>query len=218
MLPAIIKGLTLGVMLTIGVGPVIFSIIKQSLTHGHKGGYSFIAGVSISDISILLFCNLFSSLFQSLTSHEKIIGGVGSAFLITMGVYNMFFKKVQVTDTASAELKIFKKRELAFISAQGFLMNTLNPSVFIFWLGATTVILADSKTEAHPIEYRIIVFATCLIFILCGDIAKVLLANKIRTKLTPHNIHIINRISGLIFIGFGIALIWGIVFSKTAGH
>jgi small neutral amino acid transporter SnatA (MarC family) len=34
-----------------------------------------------------------------------------------------------------------------------------------------------------------------------------MLAGKIRKKLTPHNIHIINRINGLILIGFGIALI-----------
>jgi threonine/homoserine/homoserine lactone efflux protein len=61
-----------------------------------------------------------------------------------------------------------------------------------------------------------VVFATCLIFILCGDIAKVLLANKIRSRLTPHNIHIVNRISGVIFIGFGIALTWSIFFSGGA--
>jgi threonine/homoserine/homoserine lactone efflux protein len=218
MLPAIIKGITLGLLLAIGVGPVIFSIIKQSLSHGHKGGYAFITGVSASDLSIILVCNLFSSLFQSAMDHEKIIGGVGSAFLITMGINNMFFKKVKVTATATPELKIFKKRELVFISLQGFLMNTLNPSVFIFWLGTTTLILADSKTEIHPIEYRIIVFTTCLLFTFSSDVAKVLLANKIRTSLTPHNIHIVNRISGLIFIGFGVALIWGIIFGKNLGH
>lgn len=213
MLPAIIKGLSFGVLLAIGVGPVIFSIIKQSITHGHKGGYSFIAGVSASDIMVVLICNLFSSLFQSLISHEKIIGGVGSIFLVIMGVYNMFFKRVQLTDTATTELKIFKKREVAAISISGFLMNTLNPSVFIFWLGTTTAILADSKTAVHPVQYRIVFFTTCLLFVLCTDVAKVLLANKIRTKLTPHNIHIINRISGLIFIGFGVALAWGLLFN-----
>jgi len=213
MLPAIIKGLTFGILLTIGVGPVIFSIIKQSLSHGHKGGYAFIAGVSASDISLVLICNLFGSFFQSAMSHEKIIGGVGSAFLISMGVFNMFFKKIQVEASVDPKIKIFRKRELAFISVSGFLMNVLNPSVFLFWLAATTSILADSKTALHPVQYRIIVFATCLAFVLSGDIAKVLLADKIRTRLTPHNIHIINRISGLIFIGFGVALIWGIVFN-----
>ena len=38
-----------------------------------------------------------------------------------------------------------------------------------------------------------------------------MLAGKIRKKLTPHNIHIINRVNGLILIGFGIALIWGLL-------
>ena len=41
--------------------------------------------------------------------------------------------------------------------------------------------------------------------------AKVMLAGKIRNRLTPHNIHLVNRINGMILIGFGIALIWGLL-------
>jgi threonine/homoserine/homoserine lactone efflux protein len=44
------------------------------------------------------------------------------------------------------------------------------------------------------------------------DILKVLLAGRIRNRLTPHNIHIINRVNGIILIVFGIALIWGLMF------
>jgi small neutral amino acid transporter SnatA (MarC family) len=43
------------------------------------------------------------------------------------------------------------------------------------------------------------------------DILKVVLAGKIRNRLTPHNIHILNRINGIILIVFGIALIWGLL-------
>jgi small neutral amino acid transporter SnatA (MarC family) len=43
------------------------------------------------------------------------------------------------------------------------------------------------------------------------DILKVFLAGKIRNRLTPHNIHILNRINGLLLIIFGVALIWGII-------
>jgi threonine/homoserine/homoserine lactone efflux protein len=57
----------------------------------------------------------------------------------------------------------------------------------------------------------LVVFVTCLVVVFVLDFAKVMLADRIRSKLTPHNIHIINRISGLILIGFGIALIWGIL-------
>lgn len=208
MLAALIKGLALGLVLAISVGPVIFSIIKQSISHGHKGGYFFIAGVSLSDIALVLVCNLFSSLFHSLMNHEKIIGGVGAVFLLSLGVYNIFFKKISLAPQIDPKERIMRKRELLLIFSSGFLMNLLNPSVFIFWLVNSLAILADSKTEAHPIQYRIIVFTTCLLFVLAGDIAKVLLANNIRRKLTPHNIHIINRIAGILFIVFALALLY----------
>jgi threonine/homoserine/homoserine lactone efflux protein len=38
MIAAIIKGLGLGVLLAISVGPVIFAILKQSINNGHKAG------------------------------------------------------------------------------------------------------------------------------------------------------------------------------------
>jgi hypothetical protein len=38
-----------------------------------------------------------------------------------------------------------------------------------------------------------------------------MLAGNIREKLNPHNIHIINRISGIILIIFGVALMWGMI-------
>ncbi|TAE08934.1 MAG: lysine transporter LysE, partial [Bacteroidetes bacterium] len=61
---ALLKGLALGIALSISVGPVIFTILKQSLVNGHRGGFIFIAGVSISDIALVLVCNLFSDLFD----------------------------------------------------------------------------------------------------------------------------------------------------------
>ncbi|MBN9296594.1 MAG: LysE family transporter [Filimonas sp.] len=209
---AIIKGLALGVMLSISVGPVIFSIIKQSINNGHKGGYVFIAGVSASDIALVLVCNIFSQLFQSVLQHERIIGIAGSVFLVCLGIYTFFFKKITLAEDSKVQQKVFRKRDMIAIFFSGFFMNTLNPGAFLFWFAASATILADSKTEAHPAQYRFLVFGTCLAFILLSDILKVLLAGRIRSKLNAKNIHIINRISGLILIGFGIALVWGILF------
>jgi threonine/homoserine/homoserine lactone efflux protein len=82
-------------------------------------------------------------------------------------------------------------------------MNTLNPSVIAFWL-----LIATSVVDLS-INYRIVMFTTCLVFVLSADVAKVMLAGRLRQKLTPHNIHLINKLSGLILVGFGIALIIG---------
>ena len=205
MIEAFLKGITLGFLLSISVGPVIFSIIKQSLNNGHKGGMAFVLGVSASDIALVLISNVFTELFTSISSHRTQIGIAGSIFLIVMGVYFLFFKKVKVNDQGQQVLTSFRKRDYAKIFASGFLMNTLNPAIFLFWITTSTTFVS------HTVEQRLIIFITCLLFVLAADIAKVMLAGKIRNRLTPHNIHNINRLNGIILIGFGIALIWGLL-------
>ena len=205
MIEALLKGLTLGLLLSISVGPVIFSIIKQSLNNGHRGGLAFIIGVSISDIALVLVSNVFTELFTSINEHRQIIGIVGSLFLIGVGVYFLFFKKVKVDEGGKQVFK-FRKRDYIKIVVSGFLMNTLNPAVFIFWLSTSTAFII------HTINERLTIFITCLIFVFTADFAKVMLAHKIRSRLTVHNIHIINRVNGIILIGFGLVLIWGLLF------
>jgi threonine/homoserine/homoserine lactone efflux protein len=205
MIEALLKGITLGLLLSISVGPVVFSIIKQSLNNGHKGGMAFIIGVSASDITIVLISNVFTELFSAISSHKKEIGIAGSIFLISLGVFFLFFKKIKVNEEGQQVFLKFRKRDYAKIALSGYLMNTLNPAVFLFWLTSSTTFIN------HTLEQRLVIFLVCLGMVFSADIAKVMLAGKIRKKLTPHNIHIINRVNGLILIGFGIALLWGLM-------
>ena len=205
MIEALLKGFTLGLLLSISVGPVVFSIIKQSLNNGHKGGMAFIIGVSASDITMVLISNVFTELFSTISSHKVAIGIAGSIFLMTIGVYFLFFKKINVNDEGQQILLKVRRGHYVRIALSGYIMNTLNPAVFLFWLTASTTLIN------HTLEQKLIIFLVCLGIVFSTDIAKVMLAGKIRKKLTPHNIHIINRINGLILIGFGIALIWGLL-------
>ena len=205
MTEALLKGITIGLLLSISVGPALFSVIKQSLNNGHRGGMAFAFGVSASDIALVLIANVFTELFKSLQLYEKQIGIAGSLFLITMGIFFLFFKKVKVNESGK-QVFIHRKRDLAKISLSGFFMNLLNPGVIIFWITISTTLIT------YSIRHRIIIYTTCLIIVLMADIAKVFMAGKIRNRLTPHNIHIINRINGIILIVFGIALIWGLLF------
>jgi threonine/homoserine/homoserine lactone efflux protein len=205
MIEALLKGITLGLLLCISVGPVMFSIIKQSLNNGHTGGMAFIIGVSASDITMVLVSNVFTQLFSTLSSHRKEIGIAGSIFLISIGVFFLFFKKISVNEEGQHVVIKFRKRDYLRIALSGYLMNTLNPAVFLFWLTASTTFIN------HTIQEKLVLFLVCLSIVFSTDIAKVMLAGKIRKKLTPHNIHIVNRVNGLILIGFGIALIWGLL-------
>ena len=93
---AIVNGITLGLVLMISVGPVIFSIIKQSLNNGREGGFSFVAGVWLSDILLIIVSNAFSELVTYMMEYRKILGIFGSLFLLLMGVFYVFFKKIKL--------------------------------------------------------------------------------------------------------------------------
>jgi threonine/homoserine/homoserine lactone efflux protein len=207
MIEAILKGLALGFVLVLSVGPIIFTIIKQSLNNGHRGGFSFVAGVWLSDIILVVLSNAFTALVEQLLEYKKMIAYCGSIFLLAMGVYFVFFKKVHLNTDASGNAVLFRKRDMLKLLASGFLINTLNPGVILFWLGNATVL-----SLTHTLKQRAIIFSVCLLVNMAADAGKVLMAGKLRKRLTLHNLSIINKVSGIILIGFGMALLWGVIF------
>lgn len=204
-LEAILKGLAMGLLLALSVGPVIFTIVKHSINNGRSGGFSFVIGVWISDFLLVILSNAFSEMVTRLLDFKMQIGIVGSAFLIGMGVFYLFFKKVHLhpEDIAMPQLR---GSDHAKIGLQGFLLNTLNPAVMAFWLTAATAIAVT-----HSVRDRVIIFATALFLNMGADVLKITLANKLRKKLTIKNIRLINKISGLILLIFGAVLLFGVL-------
>ena len=208
MTEAIIKGLALGLLLAISMGPVIFSIIKQSISNGHKGGLAFVFGVSASDLTLVLVSNIFTELFNRLLKFEKVIGLGGSALLIGIGVYFLFFKKIKLNELGDGIEMKRSAGDYVKIFFAGYFMNTLNPSVIAFWFTWATAFITI------PVNERIATFAVCLSVVFIFDLLKVFLANRLRSRLTQKTITLINKISGTILIIFGIILIIGLLFYR----
>ena len=210
---SMIMGLVLGLTLALGVGPVIFTVIKQSLTNGYKGGFSFIIGVWLSDLILVFISNGFSELVSSVLVYKKVISILGSIFLIGMGIVYIFFKKVTLYASENQEETRFRKRDVMKIMGSGFLINTLNPSVFLFWLNAAT--LSSAKFD---LTERIALFSVCIGINMVADILKVIMSGSLSKKLTLHTIGIINKVSGTLLIGFGVALLYGVLFYTQKMH
>jgi threonine/homoserine/homoserine lactone efflux protein len=199
----------LGFILSISIGPVIFAIIKQSLTNGKRSGYAFVAGVSSSDFILLFICNFFTSLFNLVLSHKSTIALAGAGFLFLMGLYTLFFKKMKLENMGiDGAHKTVSIKNLLSSYFSGFLMNTLNPSVFLFWFAWTAAINTSADDTPNPVQYKLIVFGTCLGFVLLSDLIKVFLAGKLRPRLTEKNLLWINRVSGMIILIFSAALLY----------
>lgn len=209
MIDALLKGLAISLLLIFSAGPIVFTIIKQSINNGHAGGYSFVAGVWLSDLLMVGLSNVFSELVTQLLDFKKEIGLTGSIFLTCMGIYYIFFKKIKARSVEEDAIKVSAGTHAKLV-ASGFFINTLNPVVIAFWLTTSTT-LAVSNT----VRERVIIFSTCIILNLCADILKVRLAGKLSKKLTHKNIVLINRISGLLLLIFGIALLLGVLYAAT---
>lgn len=211
MIEALLKGVLLGCILAISVGPVIFTVIKQSINNGREGGLSFVAGVWLSDISLIILCNAFSDMVSDLMKYRASIGYTGSVFLLSVGIFYIFFKKVQHRSGLESNMLKFKGTDFAKICTSGFLINTLNPGVIMFWLTTATAF-----SLSHTPQQRFAIFATCMGLTIGTDILKVFLAGRIRKRLTLHNISLLNKVSGIILVVFAFALMIGIWYSEKA--
>ncbi|MFZ1368856.1 MAG: LysE family transporter, partial [Ferruginibacter sp.] len=176
MIDAFIKGLAISLLLIFSVGPVIFTIIKQSINHGRRGGFSFIIGVWISDLIWVVLSNGFSEAIKTLLDFKIPIGIAGCIFLIGMGIYFAFIKKVEprrlqepVLLAGDEYTPTGRKTNYFAIMSSGFIINTLNPAVISFW-----VIMAASLASVYSLYDRIIIFSTCLGVNMLADVGKVL--------------------------------------------
>lgn len=208
MTDAIISGLLLGLALVFSVGPVVFTIIKLRINYGMSSAFYFITGVWLSDIIWVLTANLFSGLLSEVIVFKKEIGVAGGLFLIGLGIFYLFFKKYHSKEEVDNGVKIAGTTHVKLFFT-GFLINTLNPAVIALWLASSTKALSNNLDE------RIVIFSICLFLNMSADIAKINLAGKLRTKLTDKNISIINKISGLLFIAFGLALMLGAIYKSS---
>ena len=209
MMEAVLKGLAISLLLVFSVGPLVFTVIKQSIVNGRTGGFSFIAGIWLSDLLIVVLSNVFSEVVTSLLHFKKAIGIFGSLFLVGMVIFYLFLKTIKQRSAEESAIRVSGSTHARLIIA-GFFINILNPAVIAFWLTtATTLAIANSVTD------RIVIFSTCILVNFGADVGKVLLAGKLSKKLTHRNIVLINKISGLLLLIFGIALFLGVLYSVT---
>jgi threonine/homoserine/homoserine lactone efflux protein len=209
---AITQGISYGLFIALSVGPTIFAIIKYSISYGHRAGFSYIFGVSISDFLFVAMANLAANFLSMANTHQQLIGISGSFLLIGMGLYG-YFKKLKIQRSTDTIVPV-GVGGLAKIAISGFFMNTLNPGVIITWIAMSAFVGEEN------LNYKITTFTTALVIILGFDCLKVLGANRVRKILTPRNIIILQRVSALCLLGVGLFLFVKFAFfnEPVTGH
>ena len=142
MASVIIEGFLLGLFLSVFIGPVFFLLIDTSIKRGVKSAFVMDAGVILSDVFwiVLLYWGVDKYLGNFLESDLSMI--IAGSVFIAFGLAGFLSLKKK------KENKVPKKNSKLFI--EGFILNTINPSVALFWLASLTIAVkkyTDGLTE-----------------------------------------------------------------------
>lgn len=202
MVDAIVKGFSFGLLLSFLVGPIFFVLIETSLKRGVKPALALDAGVLVSDILYIILAYNFSTFLLSLKKHENLLSGFGGLIFIGFGLVSML--KVSKADPISDDpIKYGKKDYLRFFM-KGFLLNMFNPSVVFYWLGLFLFSDQFGFTGAQVLVF----FISILVSFFAIDMLKIFGAGQLKTFMTDDRLMKVNRIVGIVLIGFGAVMIF----------
>ena len=198
-----LQGVTIGLSLSILMGPIVIALIQTTLERGGRAGITVALGIWTSDIVYILFSLWSLSLIEDVLAfhHFKLFGGIiGGIILIVFGIV-LILRRVPEKMIQGQPIKADTFFQYWFT---GFSVNTFNPFTIFFWVAViTTVVHSNQLSNMESSSFLIGLMGTVILF----DSLKVFFARKIRNKLRPSYIGLVTRIAGSAFILFGIALI-----------
>ena len=152
-------------------------------------------GVIISDIFWILLLAWGIGNYLDSYLHSPYSMQFAGAVFILFGLVGLFAKK------RPEKAAVNKKRNL-FI--QGFLLNTVNPSVALFWLATLSFALKQFHQEMNVL---IIFFSALFITVISMDGLKFYSAHKLGHFLTKKRQSYLSKITSYLLIAFGLYMI-----------
>ena len=203
----IISGIGMGIVLSFLTGPVFFALIKTSIEKGFYAGMALAAGVVLSD-GIFVALSLFgSSYITKGSAYLEYIGYAGAVILLSIGIFYLL-KKVKL----EFEENTSKTKKLGYF-LKGFAMCIFNPSLLLYWISVTSGVI--SVAGGYNPNIIVPFFAAILITQFSLDTLKAYFANKLRNRITVHNLIVLNRVAGTLLIIFAAKLIYSLVVNHS---
>ncbi|GIV33378.1 MAG: lysine transporter LysE [Chitinophagales bacterium] len=203
-----LKGYGIGLAMIIFLGPVFFTLLKSSLQYGFKAGITVALGILASDVLCLMLCLFGAMPFFKNPVNQFWLGIAGTVILLALGL-RYLLKPVLYDENRIA----LSSAGYSAFFAKGFLVNFVNPFVFVVWIGLITLARANYE-NLHEILFFL---GGIVSGIFTGDIIKVLFSHKFKNIVQPALLTKIYRVIGLILIIFGLRMAW-LVMTKKDGN
>ena len=196
----VLEGLLTGLVLSLMLGTVFFSLIRNSIAFGHRSGAFIALGVILCDVIFISLAIASSNFAQFLSTYQSEVSIIGGTVLIVMGAV-MFFKATP-KDT---EGKLFEKQHkmTLYLVGTGFILNAVNPVNFFSWLSISSVLRIKMHYNNQDL---ILYFTACLFSIFIVELGIAYFASKLKNIMQAKTVKFINQIAAAVFVIVGIKL------------
>jgi threonine/homoserine/homoserine lactone efflux protein len=203
-LSLIYQTIVIVLLLTFSFGPAFFALINTGIKHGYKSGSLLAVGVVASDfilsILIIFLIHFGATNFIHDEKSQRFMGILAGIVLIVFGAIH--FRQPPPKSEETIDIAVPSPSAMVF---KGFLLNCLNPAVWLLWLGNVTAV---SKTLKYSLFRMIVYFSISLGIVLLVEMAKVSAAGRLKRILTQKTMYIVNVITGGLLVIFGLVLIY----------
>ena len=206
MLEAVLSGIPLGIFLSFLIGPVFFVLLETSAVKGFRAAFVLDLGVVSADIIFICIAYFSSYRLIKRIQDDPSIFIFGGVLMITYGLISYLkLKKAVKTKDNDVVVVEFIKKNYFNLFIKGFLLNSINVGVLLFWF--LILITIGPKLNLEPSKMAIF-FLTVISTYLLVDIGKILLAKQLRHKLTPDIIIKVKKGISLLLIIFGLTIMF----------
>ena len=205
MIETIFIAISLGVILAFTIGPVFFILIETSITKGIRSALAFDIGAISGDIFFIVLAYWGTSKLSAYIENNPNLFLYGGLLIIVYGLFS-FFKERRDFRLNPPQTRIVAIKEGNYFTFfyKGFFLNVINVGVFFYWLA--TIATFSARPGMTP-TCVLFFLATILLTYLLTDIVKILIAKRLRYRLTPTNIHKIKQGINIFLVVFGVFLL-----------
>lgn len=204
MIKAILEGFGCGFMLSIMLGPVFFGLLHTSIHKGFKKALLYASGVAASDAFFILITYLGIAEFMEDPSFHAAMTFIGAVIMVAFGLYYILKKAPDTIEIENEKKQVGKNN----MWLKGFILNSINPSVFLIWIG--TVSFASASFDNNRLLIFIF-FTTSLITVFLADSIKAYIAIKIKIYFTNKILNKMNKVLGALIFIAGLNLFYNLV-------
>ncbi|TYA74181.1 LysE family translocator [Seonamhaeicola marinus] len=207
----ILTAIPFGIVLAFTIGPVFFVLLETGATKGFKSALIFDLGVILADIIFILVAFFSTKKLLVRVKDDPNFLIFGGVLLVVYGIISFVKTSKSFREIVREYHTVELKKGYGKLFLKGFLLNFINIGVLLGWV--VFIALANTLTTS---KHGVIIFlSTILLTYLLVDLLKIIVAKRLKSRLTPRLIFKTKKIVALVILGFGVLLLIQGLFPET---